>query len=380
MHKTKTVITACDIVTAFGHGVPACWEGIAGGKTAISRVERFSTASFQSGNAATVAELKYLGDDSLVMQMLSPLLKRNKALIPADALLILATTTGEIDILEKQILEGTGDAAESKLSFLLEKVKGLVDIKGEGEIISSACASSSAAIGFASSFINRGKHDCVLVVAADAVTEFVFSGFSSLMAIDPDKTKPFDKNRAGLSLGEGAGFILLMSEKRARKEARKILGEVAGWAVAEDANHMTGPARDGNGLSLAIQKALKIAGVSCDDVGCISSHGTGTVYNDSMEMKAYNRIFNGSPIPLYSVKGAIGHTMGAAGLIETIIALRVLQERIIPPTVGLKDVDPEAQGWASLKQRTLEKNAILLNNAGFGGVNATLVLRIKEGA
>ena len=171
-----------------------------------------------------------------------------------------------------------------------------------------------------------------------------------------------------------------MSEKRARKEARKILGEVAGWAVAEDANHMTGPARDGNGLSLAIQKALKIAGVSCDDVGCISSHGTGTVYNDSMEMKAYNRIFNGSPIPLYSVKGAIGHTMGAAGLIETIIALRVLQERIIPPTVGLKDVDPEAQGWASLKQRTLEKNAILLNNAGFGGVNATLVLRIKEGA
>jgi len=321
-----------------------------------------------------------LDDDSLVMQMLSPLLKRNKALIPADALLILATTTGEIDILEKQILEGTGDAAESKLSFLLEKVKGLVDIKGEGEIISSACASSSAAIGFASSFINRGKHDCVLVVAADAVTEFVFSGFSSLMAIDPDKTKPFDKNRAGLSLGEGAGFILLMSEKRARKEARKILGEVAGWAVAEDANHMTGPARDGNGLSLAIQKALKIAGVSCDDVGCISSHGTGTVYNDSMEMKAYNRIFNGSPIPLYSVKGAIGHTMGAAGLIETIIALRVLQERIIPPTVGLKDVDPEAQGWASLKQRTLEKNAILLNNAGFGGVNATLVLRIKEGA
>jgi len=352
-----------------------CWEGILSSKSAIKRIERFSTDSFQSKNAAVVPGLTYFGDDSLVLQMLLPLLKRNKASIPSDALLILATTTGEIDILEKQVLEGTGDAAESTLSVLLGKVKALAGIKGEGAIISSACASSSAAIGFASSLIQSGKNDCVLVVAADAVTEFVFSGFSSLMALDPDTAKPFDKNRAGLSLGEGAGFVLLMSRARAEQEGRTILGEIAGWAVAGDANHMTGPARDGNGLSLAIQKAMKKAGISSDDVGCISSHGTGTVYNDSMEMKAYSRIFNGSPIPLYSIKGAIGHTMGAAGLIETIIALRVLQEKIIPQTVGLKDIDLEAKDWAALEKRTLEKSAILLNNAGFGGVNAALILK-----
>jgi 3-oxoacyl-[acyl-carrier-protein] synthase II len=215
----------------------------------------------------------------------------------------------------------------------------------------------------------------VLVVAADAVTEFVFSGFASLMALDPDTAKPFDKNRAGLSLGEGAGFVLLMSQARAQQEGRTILGEIAGWAVAGDANHMTGPSRDGSGLKLAIQKALQSAGLSSDDVGCISSHGTGTVYNDAMEMKAYSSIFHNRPVPLYSIKGAVGHTMGASGLIETVIALRVLEEKIIPPTVGLIDVDPEAKDWASRELRTLEKSAILLNNAGFGGVNAALVLK-----
>lgn len=378
MSGIKTVITACDMVTAYGIGSQYCWDGLLSSKSAISKMERFSTASLQTRNAATVPGLKYLEESSLVMQMFSALLKRDKVFIPSDALLFLATTTGEIDILEKKILEGAADAKESTLGFLLEKVRTLTEIKGEGAIISSACASSSAALGFASSLIQSGKHDCVLVVAADAVTEFVFSGFSSLMALDPDTAKPFDKNRAGLSLGEAAGFILLMSENRARNENRKISGEVAGWAVAGDANHMTGPSRDGNGLKLAIQKALQNAGVSSDDVGCISSHGTGTVYNDSMEMKAYKSVFENRTVPLYSIKGAVGHTMGAAGLIETVIALRVLEERIIPPTVGLIDVDPEAKDWASLEKRRLEKDVVLLNNSGFGGVNAALVLRQQE--
>ncbi len=375
MPGMRPLIVAYDLITAYGEGILPCWEGILADRSSIGKVERFPTQSFQSANAATVAGLNYLGKDSLAIQMLAPLLKSNKALIPDDAGLVLATTTGEIDILEKQVLEGAGDVAQSKLKFLLEKVKALTGITGESIVISSACASSSAAIGFAAGLIRSGKRDCLLVVAVDAVTEFVFSGFSSLMALDRDKAKPFDKNRTGLSLGEGAGFVLLMSEKRAKKEARKVMGEVAGWAVAGDANHMTGPSRDGSGLRLAIQKAIKKAGMSGDDIGGISSHGTGTVYNDSMEMKAYKSIFEDKPIPLYSIKGALGHTMGAAGLIETIIALKALQEKIIPQTVGLKDIDPEAEGWVSSGKRKLEKSAILLNNAGFGGVNAALVLR-----
>ena len=375
MSKIKSVITAYDLVTAYGWGDHASWKGILSGISAIGKVERFSVDSFQSGKAATVTGLKYFGDVSLVMQLLIPLIKRTKALLPHDSLLVLASTTGEIDILEKQVLEGTGDATKSKLSFLVEKIKVLTGIKGESVIISCACASSSVALGFAASQIQSGKHDCVLVVGTDAVTEFVFSGFSSLMALDPDTSKPFDKSRAGLSLGEAAALVLLMSEERAQRENRRILGEVAGWAVTGDAHHMTGPLRDGSGLAAAIQKALKRAGISSDSVGCISGHGTGTVYNDSMEIKAYRSIFGYGFRPLYSIKGAVGHTLGVAGLIETIIALRVLEEKIIPPTVGLKETDPEAKDWVSSESRALESNVILLNNAGFGGVNAALILK-----
>lgn len=378
MPEIKSVVVAGDVITAYGNGIVPCWEGILSNCSSIGRVERFSTRAFKSAHAATIDGLDYVGKDSLVMQMLSPLLGTHKGLIPSDASLIVATTTGEIDILEKKVLDGSGDAAQSKLGFLLEKVKQISGVTGKSLVVSSACASSSAAIGFAAGLIRAGKHDCVLVVAVDAVTEFVFSGFSSLMALDPDKAKPFDKNRTGLSLGEGAGFILLMSEERAKKETRKIMGEVAGWAIAGDANHMTGPSRDGSGLRLAIQKALKKAGMSGSDIGCISSHGTGTVYNDSMEMKAYKSVFEDKPVPLYSIKGAIGHTMGVAGLVETIISFKVLEEKIIPQTLGLKDIDPEAEGWASLDKRKLEKSSVLLNNAGFGGVNAALILKIVD--
>ena len=336
---------------------------------------RISTQSFHSANAAIVSGLQYRDGESLAMQMLRPLFRKHASLIPPDAFLVLATTVGEIDLLETSVLGGVGEAEASKPDFLLDKVKRLAGMDGDGMIVSNACASSSTAIGFAAGMISSGARDCVVVVAVDAVTEFVFSGFSSLMALDPVAAKPFDKNRSGLSLGEGSGFVLLMSRERAEKEARVVLGEVAGWAVSEDANHMTGPSRDGGGLSMSIQRAMKKAEVSSGDVGCISSHGTGTVYNDSMEMKAYRHIFPDGPVPLYSIKGALGHTMGAAGLIETVIALRVLQERTIPSTVGLEDIDPEAKDWAACEKRTLDKRVIVLNNAGFGGVNATLVLK-----
>jgi 3-oxoacyl-[acyl-carrier-protein] synthase II len=250
----------------------------------------------------------------------------------------------------------------------------LAKLKNSGIVISCACASSSSAIAQAASLIRAGKKDCVLIVAADSVNEFVFSGFSSLMALDKDKPKPFAKNRSGLSLGEAAGFILLMSESRARKEGRKIEGEVLGWGLSCDANHMTGPARDGGGLAQAVLKALKSAKVSPLEVGCISAHGTGTLYNDAMEMKAFKKVYP-KAVPTYSIKGAIGHTLGAAGLIEVIVAFKALEEGLIPATVGLKDIDPEAKGWVSTSPQKLKKKIAVLNNCGFGGINAALALK-----
>ena len=375
MPKIKTVITNYDLITAYGRGIQPLWEGIVSGKSRVDKLARFSTQSCLCHNAATIPELNLLKQDSLAMQMLKMIFTKDLDIIPKDALLILATTVGEIDLLEKTVLKKSNDSKKSKLTNFLKKVETLAKIKEDGMLVSCACASSSTALAEAARIIESGKNDCILVVAADAVSEFVFSGFSALMALDKNGAQPFDKNRTGLSLGEAAGFILLMSQDRAKKEKRKTLAQIVGWGLSCDANHMTGPARNGEGLTQAIAGALRKANLSSNQIACISGHGTGTLYNDAMELAAFKNIFKDLPIPLYSIKGGTGHTLGATGLIETIMALKVGQEKIIPPTVGLKEIDPLAIGWASPFTKKLTQPTIMLNNCGFGGINAALILK-----
>jgi 3-oxoacyl-[acyl-carrier-protein] synthase II len=371
----KAVVVSCDMITAYGHGVDVCWDGIMSGRTAVADIDRFGTGAFQSGSAAIVNGLKYLGKDSLVLQMFKKIFDKHSEPAPKDSALVLASTKGEIDLLEKNLLSGEGDASESNLNNLLQKVEQLAGIKGGAMVVSAACASASAALARAAAMIRSGHKDCVLVAACDSVTEFVYSGFSSLMALDKFPARPFDRSRSGLSLGEAAGFVLLMSASRASKEGRQVLGEVRGWGLSDDANHMTGPSRTGDGLSLAITKALKSAGADEKDIGFISAHGTGTLYNDTMEIKSFKSVFKMNKKPVYSIKGGLGHTMGAAGLVEMIIALKALKEKTVPATVNFKTADDDSQGWASASQRPADENkCALLTNAGFSGINAALVL------
>jgi len=372
--KIKVGIAGDNLITAYGLGVNPLWKGILSQKTRIKKLKRFRA---KPANAACVDGLNYLKGESLVFQMLKKVFNGNHPGIPKDSFLILATTVGEIDLLEGYLLSGRGNAVEASLPNLLKKTARLSGVKSPGIVVSCACASASAAIAKAANLIRSGEKDSVLVVAADSVSEFVLSGFSSLMALDKIKAKPFDKHRSGLSLGEAAGFILLMSNKRAIKEGKEIQGEISGWGLSCDANHITGPSRDGSGLSAAILKALKMAEVSSTAVGCISAHGTGTLYNDSMELKAFKKVYKKS-LPLYSLKGAIGHTLGAAGLVETIVALKVLQERIVPATLGLENIDPEARGWAFKSAQKLKEGRVALNNCGFGGINSVLILENND--
>ncbi len=370
----KALVVASDMMTPYGNGTDSCWQGIAAGRTAIAAVTRFNTGAFQSRFAGIVPELTYHGTDSLVLQMLTTLFGRADG-IPRDAKLILATTKGEIDLLEMHVLEKRGTEEDSTLSRLLEKVEKLSGAAGGSMIVSAACTSASAAAGRAAAMIRSGEADCVLVVACDSVTEFIFSGFSSLMALDKEPARPFDRKRAGLTVGEAAAYALVMTEERANREKRNILGEIAGWGLSDDANHMTGPSRESEGLILAVNKALKAAGVDAGRIGFIGAHGTGTVYNDAMEMRAFQAVFRDAPMPVYSIKGGIGHTMGAAGLVEMLVALRALREGIVPPTVNLKEADLDAAGWVSAEQRPVMKNTLaLMTNAGFSGINSALVL------
>lgn len=375
-NKQKAIIVSCDIITSFGMGVDKNWQSLLSGQTAIKKIKRFNTDFFDSSNAATIGSLYYKKDVSLIMQMLVNLLKKTVEPIPDDAFLIMATTTGEIDYLEKNILAENEKYKESRPGSLLSKTKALFNLKKNGVVISSACASSNTAIAQAVAMIQSGVSDCALVVACDCVSEFVFAGFSSLMALDRDIARPFDRKRKGLNLGESAGYILLMSESRASVENRDILAEVAGWGLSCDANHMTGPLKDGSALAEAISNALQMAKVPIGDVGCVSAHGTGTIYNDSMEMKALKKVFGNRMIPTYSIKGAIGHSMGASGLIEAVMAIKALLERTALPTANLRWVDPEAKGWVSPEPRTIKNKTAICNSAGFGGANAVIVIKI----
>ncbi len=364
-----------DAVTAYGTGLEACWSGLTAGRSAVAPFSRFSTEPFQCHCAAVLDELTYGGGESIAWQMLTKLLAENDPRVPGDAFVLLASTTGEVDLLEQAIDAGRPGGPESRLAALLEKVCSYLGGRRAGAVVSSACASATVALAQGAEMIERGEQECVLVVACDAVTEFVFSGFASLMALDPQGARPFDADRKGLSVGEAAGFILLMSAERAEREQRSALGTLAGWGMTNDANHMTGPSRDGGALARSIEKAFSRAKVSPESVAVVCAHGTGTKYNDSMELKAFKTVFS-EPRPLLSVKGGTGHTMGAAGLLEALLSLRALKEKLIPPAIALQQPDEEAAGWISTEAVALKDNEWALStNSGFGGVNAALVLR-----
>ncbi len=373
MSSVGAVIAGYGLFTPYGIGVDACWEGLMAKQCTINECTRFDMSAMRSKKAAFIPELGHSGKTSLFMQMVSRLFEETLPPLPEDTFLLTASTTGEIDYLEKKVLYGQGDAEESALSGLTHKVAKAAGIKRSGLVISAACASSLAACARGLSLIRSGVEDCILVVAGDVVSEFVFSGFSSLMALDVNSSKPFDKERAGLSLGEAAGYVLLMSRERAEKEGIKAVFSLTGSGQSNDANHMTGPSRDGAGLSRAVLKALESAEIERDTPAFIAAHGTGTQYNDSMEMKGYKKVFS-SPLPVFSVKGAMGHPMAGAGLVQLLVAVQCLKTGMIPPTVGLSDVDPEADGWASPHAVPFKGNHGIVVNAGFGGINAALCL------
>ena len=374
MIKVNPVVVNYQMITSYGIGTDLCWEGLLNNKTAISDISRFDTSHFNTQKAGIINDIDLKDNESLVIQMLNKLFASASYEIPADADLVLASLNGEIDFVEKEILYDEAQSQESRIDVLLEKVKTMTGAKGRGLVISAACASSSIAIARAASMIRSGQSGCVLVVACDCVSEFIIAGFSSLMALDKNSAKPFDKNRKGLSIGEAASYVLMMSPERAAKERSKISGEILGWGMSCDANHMTGPSVEGQGLVCAIEKALCSADITRNAISNISAHGTGTVYNDSMEMKAFKKVFRENRLPTYSIKGGIGHTMGAAGINDLIITLKTLEEKIIPPTVGADDIEEDARGWINKEKVGFKGNKALSTNSGFGGINSALII------
>jgi 3-oxoacyl-[acyl-carrier-protein] synthase II len=238
-----------------------------------------------------------------------------------------------------------------------------------------ACASGTHAVALAAEWIRTGQADVVLAGGADLLCRFVLSGFNCLRAT-ADEARPFDVARRGLVLGEGAAVVVVESAEHARRRGARVLARLTGSGAAADATHMTAPDRHGRGAARAIEAALADAALAPAAIAFVSAHGTGTVYNDAMEARAIASVFGPGAVPVNSVKGAIGHTLGAAGALEVVMCLDVLRTGLIPPTAGLESLDPACAALDVVCHgpRRSEAAAVLTTSSGFAGANAALVL------
>lgn len=245
------------------------------------------------------------------------------------------------------------------------------------QVVCAACASGNVALACALAWIRSGRCDVVLCGGCDALNDFVLRGFQSLRALSPQTCRPFDADRNGLNLGEGAAFVVLESLAHAQRRGPAVLALLSGGGQSCDANHMTGPDRKGRGAARAMHAALADAGLRATDIDWVSAHGTATPFNDLMEGQAIPAVFaeHTAALPVSSIKGAIGHSMGAAAAIEAVVAVRALQSQCVPGTTGLVRPDPEIPlRLLPPGAHPLQLRHVLSTASGFGGLNAAVIL------
>ena len=263
--------------------------------------------------------------------------------------------------------------------------------KGPNYGVTSACASGSHAIGEAHGMIQSGKVDKMLAGGTEAtMTPLCFAGFCAMKAMnskfndDPKAgSRPFDNDRGGFIMGEGAGVILLESLESAKARGAEIYAEMVGYGATCDAHHITTPAPEGRGLAAAMEMAIKESGIEKEEVSYVNAHGTSTAYNDKFETMAIKSVFGDhatdKKLVVSSTKCVTGHTLGAAGGIEAVVAVRSIKDNVVPPTINYETPDPECDlDYVPNKKREMEVHAAMSTNLGFGGHNAAILFKKYE--
>jgi 3-oxoacyl-[acyl-carrier-protein] synthase I len=284
-------------------------------------------------------------------------------------LFILSTTKGNIDLLET----GKKHLFEPERVYLwrsAEVISRFFGNKNTPLVISNACISGVLALINAYDMLSTGDYENIVVIGGDIASEFVVSGFQSFKSLSLGPCKPFDVNRDGLNLGEGAGTIILTNNKKNLPEGDPI--KVLGGASANDANHISGPSRTGEGLYFAVNKAMQQAAIEASQVDFVSAHGTATPFNDEMEAKAFS-LAGLDKVPINSLKGYFGHTLGAAGIIESVFAIQGMKQGMIFNTLGYSEYGVPDQVVINDKLTKKEQKLIIKTASGFGGCNAAVV-------
>ncbi|MEI6463610.1 MAG: beta-ketoacyl-ACP synthase II [Verrucomicrobiota bacterium] len=406
----RVVVTGLGVVTSLGHDVDAFWSSLMAGRCGVSRVALFDPSEFASQMGAEVKDW----DAAKFMDPKEA--RRNDRYTHfgfvaarqafADAGLDMARE--DSDRVGVMIGSGIGGmyTFESQLKVLAERgprkvspftipslignmCAGLVAIefgaRGPNFGLVSACATGTHSIGEAAHAIRRGDADVMIAGGSEAaITPFAYASFCAMKAMStnnqtPEKaSRPFDRNRDGFVMGEGAGVLILESLEHARDRGARIYCELAGYAATCDAFHITQPDPEGKGLSMAMKRALAASGIAPEGIDYINAHGTSTPYNDKFETLAIKKVFgdHARKVAISSTKSMTGHLLGAAGGIESVVSVKALQSQVIPPTINLEEPDPDCDlDYVPNVARPARLRAVLSNNLGFGGQNAAVVFR-----
>ncbi|MCD6257810.1 beta-ketoacyl-ACP synthase II [Candidatus Aerophobetes bacterium] len=409
----RVVVTGMGVVSPIGIGVKEFEEGIFSGKNGIKKITRFDTSSYKSRIGGEITNLN-VGD------YLSPKdIRRMDRFTQFGMIAAMeAIEQAGLNVNSKNsekigVLVGSGvgglQTVEREKAVLMEKgpqrvspflvpmlitniASAYIAIKygfrGPNLSISTACATGTHAIGEAFRMIQRGEADAMVAGGAEAaITPLGLAGFCAMRALsirndEPERaSRPFDRERDGFVIGEGAGILILEELEFARKRGANIWAEVIGFGMSSDAYHITQPVADGRGIRIAMENALKDAKVNLQDIDYINAHGTSTPLNDRVETKSIKDLFKDRAyeIPVSSTKSMTGHLLGATGGVEAIACILAIQRKRVPPTINYEFPDPDCDlDYVPNEAREIDVRVAMSNSMGFGGHNATIVIKRFE--
>jgi len=413
-NEYRVVVTGLGAVTPVGTGVKTFWDGLTAGKNGIAGVTHFDVTDYRSKLAGEVKDFQ--PEDWMEAKSAKRMDRFTQFAVAASFMavhssgldtfsfdktragVIIGSGIGGSEtieeshlVLEKSGPKGLGPFLVSKL--LVNMAASMVSIrhgfKGPLSALSVACSTGSNAIGDAFRIIQRGDADIMLAGSSEAcVTPLPYGCFCATRSMTPNPcpetaSRPFDKNRDGFVMGEGAGMVVLEKLEHALQRNAEIFAELAGYGNTADAYHFTAPDPQGDGMMRVMQAALRDADLDASEIGYINAHGTSTVLNDKSESAAIQKVFGGhaKKLKVSSNKSMIGHLMAASGAVEFVSSVKSIQTGKLPPTIHHKDSDPDCPlDYVTKGMETLDFFAAMSNSFGFGGGNACLVLKIFGGA
>ncbi|MEE9583899.1 MAG: beta-ketoacyl-[acyl-carrier-protein] synthase family protein [Candidatus Brocadiales bacterium] len=396
----RVVVTGLGLVTAIGYNLKKSWDAMLDAQDGTSEITSFDTSRYKvhracelkglnSNSAATGTKNKYTVYDCLYVATKEAL--QDSGILDYQGLEVdkvgvsVGTLAGELSTFEHRLRNHPHDKAagfsmDVVLSYppvtLSTQLAEDFHIEGPSVILINACSSGNHAMCWAFDMLQEQKVDAMIVGGSDVVPQTEFTHFHNLKALAPERCQPFDKNRQGLVVGAGAGVLVLETLKHATKRGANIYAEMKGYGLSSDGYHMTAPHPKGEGAIRAMETALTRSKLSYKDISYISAHGTGTPLNDKMETLALKAVFKerAQEVPCSSVKSMIGHTMGAASAIESIVCCQAIRSGSLPPTINYETKDPECDlDCVPNEARNKEVEFALNNSFAFGGNNASIV-------